>query len=105
MSTEQASRFLSIAELARQSGLSISTIDRRVKDGSIPFIQPGGPRTRKFFRADVLERLASHVPTSSGSAAPASSTANDSAYHQDAPAKIAGPRPKWLNGQLNIKSR
>lgn len=50
-------RALTIAELNRLSGLSISTLRRRVADGSLPVIQPGGPRTRMTFLPNVLEAL------------------------------------------------
>ena len=100
MSTSQTGRFLSIEELSLQSGLSISTIERRVKDGSIPVIQPGGRRTRKLFRADVLEQLASQAPSSAScSTGPASSTPGENVRHDDAPHKIPGRRPTWMNGQ------
>jgi hypothetical protein len=106
MSTEQGRRFLSIAELALKSGLSVSTIDRLVKDGIIPVIQPGGRRKRKLFCADVLEQLASQTtPSASRPQTSSSPTSCESAHQDNAPVQIPGPRPKWQTGQLNIKPR
>lgn len=37
---------LPVNEYARRSSMSISTIRRRIRDGSLPAWQPGGPGTR-----------------------------------------------------------
>ena len=39
-------RYYSVAEAARVLGVSLSTLERRLQDGSIPFIQPGGKGSR-----------------------------------------------------------
>jgi excisionase family DNA binding protein len=84
---------LSYEEVSAQTGLSLSTLRRRVQEGKLPFIQPGGRRTRVVFPADVVERLLQH-PTDSPeiepvlpSPEPARSTARPVPH---------GPKPKWL---------
>ena len=49
-------QYLTIDELSMRSGLSVSTLRRRVREGNIEALQPGGPGTRLLFRPDVLER-------------------------------------------------
>ena len=44
------SAYLSYGELSARTGLSLSTLRRRVKDGSLPCIQLGGPRSREFYK-------------------------------------------------------
>ena len=84
---------LSYEELSVQTGLSLSTLRRRVKEGKLPCIQPGGRRTRIVFPVDVVERLLQHASNSSETATvppapkPARPAANPT-HH--------GPRPKWL---------
>lgn len=51
-------RFLTVDEVARVTGLSASTIRRRVRDGSITAVQPGGRRKRLLFDAESLGGLA-----------------------------------------------
>ena len=50
-------RTLTLTELADLSGLSLSTLRRRVKDGSIPVIQPGGAGKKLLFVPAVLNSL------------------------------------------------
>jgi hypothetical protein len=57
MSEAKDRRPLTIRELKEETGLSISTLRRRVKDGSIPVIQAGGPGKKLLFPATVVEEL------------------------------------------------
>ncbi|QDU61031.1 Helix-turn-helix domain protein [Planctomycetes bacterium Pan216] len=50
---ETIKRYLSPAEFAKLFRLSLSTVRRRIKDGSLPAIQPGGKR--KHWRIDVVQ--------------------------------------------------
>ncbi len=45
---------LPVNEFARWSSLSISTIRRRIRDGSLPAWQPGGPGTRLLIPVTCL---------------------------------------------------
>jgi excisionase family DNA binding protein len=80
-----AGRYVTIEELSAATTLSVSTIRRLVKKGSIVGHQPGGPRTRIVFRPDAIEQA-------SGAAAPSGEQPDPNAG--DAPPR--GPRPRWL---------
>jgi len=45
---------LPVDEFARRSSMSISTIRRRIRDGSLPAWQPGGPGTRLLIPVTCL---------------------------------------------------
>lgn len=51
----QACRYLTFDEFERSVPLSVSTIRRRLKDGSIPYIQPGGRGHSVLIREDALD--------------------------------------------------
>jgi hypothetical protein len=85
-----AKQFLKIREFSRISGLSVSTIRRRVRDGSIPAIQPGGAGKVILFARDALERQSS--PPTSGENTPT-------------PKKILpGRRPSWTSAKHEPQS-
>jgi excisionase family DNA binding protein len=76
---------LSYEQLSARTQLSISTLRRRVKEGKIPFLQPGGPGTRIVFPADLVNRLLQ--------------TATPKITPESPPPVVAtrrGPKPKWL---------
>ena len=50
-------QFLTIKLLTQKSGLSVSTLRRRVKDGSLPTIQPGGRGKKMLLSPTVLDAL------------------------------------------------
>jgi excisionase family DNA binding protein len=78
---------LSYAELSAQTGFSLSTLRRRVREGKLPFIQPGGPRSRIAFPADTVARLLNSI---------SESTTSSREPRPAAPPRPRGPRPKWL---------
>lgn len=86
-----ARAYLTLAELCEQSGLSESTIRRRVKDGSLPAFQPGGRRKRLLFPADVLQRPQTCPLTTLAD----SVATTDERGHQRASKPPAGPKPRW----------
>src|SRR4051794_22015598 len=53
-------KHLSPQEFSEQSGLSIASVRRYLRDGKLPFAQPGGPRGRILIPPDALARLAAH---------------------------------------------
>jgi excisionase family DNA binding protein len=91
-SSESAERkmraYLTYEELSQQTGISVSTLRRRVEEGAILFFQPGGPRTRIVFPLDVVERLINQK-----SAPPEASTEPCSSGP-----KRSGPPLKWQHG-------
>lgn len=88
-------RFVSPQEFARLAGFSASTLWRRIRDGSIPFWQPGGPGTRVLIPLSAIE---------SASPSATSVPAGDAAA-TDCPAQkpIPGPRPRWQTRTPNIE--
>src|ERR1043165_4231033 len=88
---ERQSRcYLTYEELSELTGLSLSTLRRRVKDGSLPCFQSGGPRTRVIFAANVIDLLIQSTP--------ADLEANcETPQPQPKP---LGPRPKWQRGPV-----
>ncbi len=57
MTTSPAKQYLSPAEFADLSGLSLSSVHRRIADRSLPFIQPGGKRKAIRIPRTALEAL------------------------------------------------
>lgn len=45
MPTETVAELLTPAEFAAAAGLSLATVRRRIREGSLPVFQPGGKRT------------------------------------------------------------
>jgi len=86
MAEEQMPKFLLLQDVVNLTGLSESTVRRRVRDGSIKAVQPGGRRTRLLVDADSLGGLL----TSS-----ATSTNATRSPDQSTPTQLAGPRPRW----------
>ena len=46
---------LSPKEFSQLSGLSLATVHRYLKAGKLPFLQPGGPRSRVLIPSDALQ--------------------------------------------------
>lgn len=92
--------FIDISEFSRRSGLSMSTIRRRIKDGSIPSWQPGGPGTRTMIPISSIPDRSNQPPVRS-SVVPETMTAAHHSEHSDENThahKISGPAPRWLKG-------
>src|SRR5947209_5314315 len=80
--------YLTYEELHVKTRISLSTLRRLVREGCIPFFQPGGPRTRILFPADIVERLL--TPTQN------TRKLQDTQEHAALPTVRRGPKPKWL---------
>ena len=93
--------YLTLHEFASATGLSESTVRRRVRDGSLRFVQPGGPGTRILFRVDALER--SPDPRSAFDRPalnpPLATRSIDPVQNQP-----SGPVPRWFRKLPNKKS-
>lgn len=79
-------KYLSYADFSTQSGLSISTLQRRVKEGRLRSVQPGGPRTRVLIPTDALEAT---PPKNDAPPPPA-------APQIDPDSRLPGRPPDWL---------
>jgi excisionase family DNA binding protein len=82
--------YFTIRELSKVSRLSESTLRRRIEDGSLPVIQPGGHRTRMLFASDVLEKL---IPVVAESDDDLLATRNNKPSRSAQ--QLAGPLPRW----------
>lgn len=119
---------LTINQLQQATGLSISTLRRRVKDGSLPVIQAGGRGKKLLFPVTVLEELCLRGGVqSNASMQPTRSTSDDAgrgrrysaaeqfrAEHTDGQIEGAfaggsitrpesGPIPNWMRSPLLSK--
>lgn len=90
MAEDAIARLVSLQEVVRLTGLSASTVRRRVRDGSIKAVQPGGHRTRLLFDAESLGGLLQANAASVTSASPSSIPQSQS---------LSGPRPRWRDGR------
>lgn len=79
--------YLSVTEFSAASTLSESTIRRRIKDGTFPVWQPGGPGTRVLLSASLLA-TATEVPAKAA-CSPMGETRPASSSH------LPGPRLRW----------
>jgi excisionase family DNA binding protein len=86
---------LSYAELSKRTGISVPTLRRRVDEGKLPFFQPGGPRTRIVFPADVVEQLTHVQPTLAEPPPEPSTPSTTPESPTPATPKRRGPQPKW----------
>jgi hypothetical protein len=80
--------YLTINDLSALSGVSIATLRRWVRKGTLQAFQPGGPGTRLLFRPDALEQrplglLAASSPVTTSPKATAD--------------RLPGRRPAWLS--------
>jgi excisionase family DNA binding protein len=83
--------YLTYKALSAKTGISLSTLRRRVKEGKLQHCQPGGKRTRVIFPQDVVERLMrtdDHNPEPTRESPPLTGGAD----------RRSGPAPKWLRG-------
>ena len=90
----RAKRFLSPAEFTDRSSLSISTVRRRVKDGTIGSEQPGGFRTRIYIPVDGLQR--SRSDDCLDGARDDRGKSDDTEENTPQTENVPGPRPKWM---------
>jgi excisionase family DNA binding protein len=79
-----APQFVDIPEFSKRTGLSDSTIRRRIRDGSLQSWQPGGPRTRLLLPLAQMDAPSENL---------APRPANPSARSQ--PERLSGPQPRW----------
>lgn len=88
--------FLSVQEFVRSSGLSASTVRRRVRDGSLPNCQPGGSGCRVLIPADALDRLANQEEAECPRPQEQTPMNRDDNQTPRRPEpKLSGPTPRW----------
>ena len=94
--------FLTPAEFAERTGLSLATVRRYIAAGRIPVAQPGGFRSRVLIPRDALvlprpapqgqRQLAADPDRQRGSS-------QNPANHSD---RLSGPRPGWLTKSKHV---
>jgi hypothetical protein len=75
-------------EFAALSGLSLSSVWRRIADGSLPCDQPGGPRHRRLIPIFALTGIFQSEKQPSVSYAENTAKATKG--------KLPGPKPNWM---------
>lgn len=111
---EATRRFLKLKELCLVTGMSPSTVERRLRDGSISCIQPGGSKTLRLFDLFALTRAVNAAATifaASESAQrdtePPQTRGTSAPVALQSPTNQRGPGPKWKRelGTLQICNR
>jgi excisionase family DNA binding protein len=94
MAEQHRSPYLKIKDFIALSGLSDSTVRRRVRDGSLPAVQIGGKGKKLLIPADALDPVCDPIsPIELEKPAAVFSTATPAESLAD---KHNGPRPKWM---------
>lgn len=91
--------FLTPTEFANKSRLSIATVRRRLKDGSLVSFQPGGSGTAIRIPASELKRLSQlqeDSPYPSRETSQNQTEADSLQITKNHSSKMAGPRPLWM---------
>ena len=76
-------RYLTVEELSKATTLSVSTLRRRFKEGSIVGFQPGGRGSKILFPIDAIEKIQCQPPSIPAHRPP------------------AGPSARWRRGLAN----
>jgi hypothetical protein len=98
--TDAKRKYVSPNDYVKLTGLSLSTVHRRLAMNQIPKFQPGGPGTRILIPADFAEELLTDIEqtgvSQSESPAATANLAPDLA-RRDA---LAGRKPLWMSGEV-----
>lgn len=112
MTETQNGQPLTIKELQKATGLSISTLRRRVRDGAIAVIQLGGYRKKLLFAPTVVDDLrakvtngatagAAHCGSQSDEPPLRTNNAGDALQEFGGVTRpVAGPIPSWMRNPL-----
>lgn len=81
MSNSSEPAYLSIQQLSKRTGFSVTQLRRLAKSGRIPCHQPGGKGGKLFFPPDAIEGVGKPVE-----------------FHEASPTgkKLSGRAPKWM---------
>lgn len=88
--------YIFVEEFVERSGLSLVTVRRYIRDGKIPYIQPGGPRSRILIPRDVLEAYLAREPHShNANDASFNDSPDNSKPTKNTATRRHGPVPRW----------
>jgi hypothetical protein len=83
------SKHLSVKEFGATHGLSVSTVWRYIRDGKLPFSQPGGRRHRVTIPEDAVLTQREQPETLQ--------TTENNPTESPPPLKhLSGPKPAWM---------
>jgi len=100
--TEQESEFVSPAQFSSLTGLSLSTVWRRLAAGDIPKVQPGGRRCRVLIPRPALASLAALEIVDEDSANSMKSESGNGKDGRDFTC-LPGPSPRWKQSKTQCK--
>jgi excisionase family DNA binding protein len=92
---DQLGDLLSVAEAAKYTGLSASTLWRYVNSGRLPKVQHGGARSRVLLRRLDLSAITDSADPSSSAAPSRAATCGE---------KLSGRRPAWKKTTTNASN-
>lgn len=108
--SDQLLKFLSIDDFARRAGLSVSTVRRLIRAGSIRYEQPGGKRHRIIIPPNPLNSNEQGGPSGpSILAAPAVPVPTAGASGSDTPPGLVkrqvlrGKQPEWTKETFSTR--
>lgn len=84
-STVESPDLITIKELSRRTGVSVSTLRRYAKRGAIEALQPGGPGCMLLFRPDALAGVKA-----------SSTAASKSIFAIPHQGRLPGRSPQWM---------
>ena len=93
---------VSVEEFARLTGLSVSAVRRRVRDGSLPVRQYGGRGKRVLIQ---LSALGQAPPAQQDRIGECPANEADRPSLPAAAGRLPGPRPRWRKDMENKKCR
>lgn len=85
--------YVSPREFVAQSGVSLPTVRRYLRNGRLPFIQPGGPHCRVLIPRSALKRFGTVIAVTSTSEANQSPSVAAPPSVRRKP--LPGPNAKW----------
>jgi hypothetical protein len=97
-------RYLSPQEFGLLSGLSLATVHRYLRDGRLPYCQPGGRRGRILIPLEALEMASGAAPGMAFDTSVSASIPVANTQQPETAARLPGPRPRWsrqAGSQLN----
>ncbi len=96
--------FLSPAEFARSTGISLPTVRRYLKTGRLPKVQPGGHRCRVLIPRDALSGYQAESDSAGENTAveDKSQVSDSQNYSSQSLSSLSGPVPHWMkNTNIN----
>jgi excisionase family DNA binding protein len=88
-------RYYSPEEFSELTGLSVKTVRRRIADGGLRAVQPGGRGTRWLIPADALDSRSNTSSIEIGTTAMEHDSDGASGPPVTVARRLPGPAPRW----------